>query len=50
MEQRVQAASTDMDPAGILQLEFGLPLFFVQSNQYSEKKIPLLATHIYNIK
>ncbi len=38
MEQRVRAASADMDLAGILHVNFGFPLFFVQNVYYSEKK------------
>jgi len=36
-----------MDLAGILKADFGFPLFFVQSVYYSEKEIPMVATHMY---
>lgn len=47
MAQRVQAASADMDLAGILQVNFGFPLFFVQNVYYSDNEIPMLVTHTY---
>jgi DNA-binding GntR family transcriptional regulator len=47
MEQRVRAASADMDLASILKVDFGFPLFFVQNVYYSEKEIPLVVTHMY---
>jgi len=47
MEQRVQATNADMDLAGILKVEFGFPLFFMQNVYYSEKEIPLAVTHMY---
>lgn len=47
MEQTVQACIADMDLAGILQVEFGFPLFFVQNVYYAQKKIPMAITHMY---
>jgi DNA-binding GntR family transcriptional regulator len=47
MEQRVQATSADMDLAGILQVDFGFPLFFVQNVYYSDNEIPMVVTHMY---
>ncbi len=47
MEQRVQATIADIDLAGILQVNFGFPLFFVQNIYYSEKDIPRILTHMY---
>ena len=47
MEQRVRAASADMDLAAILDVDFGFPLFFVQNIYYSEKEIPMAVTHMY---
>lgn len=47
MEQTVQASLADMDLAGILHVEFGFPLFFVQNVYYSEKRIPMAITQMY---
>lgn len=47
MEQRVQATIADIDLASLLQVNFGFPLFFVQSIYYSEKEIPRILTHMY---
>ena len=47
MEQRVQATNADMDLAGILQVNFGFPLFFVQNVYYSDTEIPMAVTHMY---
>jgi len=47
MEQRVQASSADRDLAGILHVDFGFPLFFVQNVYYSRKGIPMEVTQMY---
>lgn len=47
LEVRVQATSADMDLAGILQVDFGFPLFFVQNIYYSADETPMAVTDMY---
>jgi DNA-binding GntR family transcriptional regulator len=47
MEQNVHASIADMDLAGILHVDFGFPLFFVQNIYYSEKNKPMAITQMY---
>ncbi len=47
MEQTVHACIADMDLAGILDVDFGFPLFFVQNVYYADKDIPMAITHMY---
>jgi len=47
MEQSVHASIADMDLAGILHVDFGFPLFFVQNIYYSEENKPMAITHMY---
>jgi len=47
MDQRVEAITADRDLAGLLEVDFGEPLFFVE-NLYSDKAdAPLAVTHLF---
>ena len=47
MEQRVKATVADMDLSGILAINFGDPLFFVENVYYSTDGNPVEVTHMY---
>jgi len=47
MKQRVQVTTADMDLAGILHVEFGFPLFFVQNVYFLENHAPMAVTYMY---
>ena len=47
MEQRLHAATADLDFAAILKVDFGFPLFFVQNVYFGVNKSPLFATQMY---
>jgi DNA-binding GntR family transcriptional regulator len=47
MEQRVKATLADMDLSGILAINFGDPLFFVENVYYSTDGNPVEVTHMY---
>ena len=47
MEQRVKATVADMDLSGVLDINFGDPLFFVENVYYSADGNPVEVTHMY---
>jgi GntR family transcriptional regulator len=47
MEQRVKATVADMDLSGVLAINFGDPLFFVENVYYSTDGNPVEVTHMY---
>lgn len=47
MEQRVKATVADMDLSGVLDINFGDPLFFVENVYYSTDGNPVEVTHMY---
>ena len=47
MEQRVKATVADMDLSGLLAINFGDPLFFVENVYYSTDGNPVEVTHMY---
>ena len=47
MEQRVKATVADMDLSGVLAINFGDPLFFVENVYYSADGNPVEVTHMY---
>ncbi len=47
MTQRVQASSADMDLAGLLQVDFGFPLFYVRNVYYADEGRPMVITQMY---
>jgi GntR family transcriptional regulator len=47
MEQRVKAMVADMDLSGVLTINFGDPLFFVENVYYSTDGNPIEVTHMY---
>jgi len=47
IEQQVEATCADMDVAGVLEVDFGAPLFFI-TNIYSDSRgTPVEVTHMY---
>ena len=47
MEQRVEAVMADMELAGMLETDFGAPLFFIENVYFSDEAAPVLLTHMY---
>jgi len=47
MEQRVKATVADMDLSGVLAINFGEPLFFVENVYYSADGNPVEVSHMY---
>ena len=47
VEQRVEATVADMDLSGVLAINFGDPLFFVENVYYSTDGNPVEVTHMY---
>jgi DNA-binding GntR family transcriptional regulator len=47
MDQRVEAITADRDLAGLLEVDFGEPLFFVENLYSDESAAPLAVTHLY---
>lgn len=46
-EQRVEATTANMDLSGILDVNFGAPLFFIENIYYSKEKKPVAITQVY---
>mgnify|MGYP005834742905 CR=1 FL=1 len=47
IEQKVEATVADMDVSGVLQVDFGVPLFFVENVYYASDDRPLEVTHMF---
>jgi len=46
-EQRVESIIAEMDLAGVLDTDYGSPLFFVENIYYSNQDQPVVVTHMY---
>jgi len=47
LEQRVEAATANLDLSGILNVNFGAPLLFAENIYYSEEQKPVAITQVY---